>query len=64
MGEIDRFASAIDDQAKQDGVARSQAWLHENALKSHLTEEEEGDVIIELQAAHGQYLFAAIELGT
>ncbi|KAF8606843.1 AMP deaminase [Ceratobasidium sp. AG-I] len=54
LGEIDRFASAIEDQAKQDGVARSQAWLHASVLKPHLTTEEESDVVAELQATHTQ----------
>ncbi|KAG9103630.1 AMP deaminase [Ceratobasidium sp. 370] len=51
-GEGDRQILAPEDQAKKEGVARSQAWLRANALSPHLTPEDESAVVSELQASH------------
>ncbi|QRV92490.1 AMP deaminase [Ceratobasidium sp. AG-Ba] len=37
----ERHMSLLEEQAKKEGVARSQAWLHANSLSPHLTAEEQ-----------------------
>lgn len=51
--DLARQTSSFDDQARKDGVSRSQAWLYANFIAPHLTTEEESEVVSELQANHG-----------
>jgi hypothetical protein len=58
VGDADRHIPTLEDQAKKEGVARSQAWLHAHSITPHLTSEEESEVISESRANHGEHLLS------
>ncbi|CUA68768.1 AMP deaminase [Rhizoctonia solani] len=45
--------SPPDEQVQKESIARSQAWVHTNFLAPHLSTEDQGEIMSELQADRG-----------